>query len=62
MHQDGTTKNDTKLYPLVRTSWEELACWNYSPCIYAYKATDSDRVFVHSSSTSYAASASLLKM
>ena len=31
---------DTKLYPLVRTSWEGLACWNYSPCIYAYKATD----------------------
>ena len=31
---------DTSLYPLVRTSWEGLACWNYSPCIYAYKATD----------------------
>ena len=31
---------DTRLYPLVRTSWEGLACWNYSPCIYAYKATD----------------------
>ncbi len=31
---------DTNLYPLVRTSWEGLACWNYSPCIYAYKATD----------------------
>ena len=31
---------EPKLYPLVRTSWEGLACWNYSPCIYAYKATD----------------------
>ena len=29
-----------KLYPLVRTSWEGLACWNYSPCIYGYKVTD----------------------
>ena len=31
---------EPKLYPLVRTAWEGLACWNYSPCIYAYKATD----------------------
>ena len=31
---------DTNLYPLVRTSWEGLACWNYSPCIYGYKVTD----------------------
>ena len=31
---------DTKLYPLVKTSWEELECWNYSPCIYAYQTTD----------------------
>ena len=31
---------DTRLYPLVRTSWEGLECWNYSPCIYAYGATD----------------------
>ncbi len=31
---------DTSLYPLVRTSWEGLACWNYSPCIYSYRATD----------------------
>lgn len=31
---------DTKLYPLVKTSWEGLECWNYSPCIYAYQATD----------------------
>ena len=41
--QKGSTLQfvfDTKLYPLVRTSWEGLACWNYSPCIYAYKATD----------------------
>lgn len=28
------------LYPLVKTSWEGLGCWNYSPCIYAYQATD----------------------
>jgi len=41
--EEGATLHfvfDTKLYPLVRTSWEGLACWNYSPCIYAYKATD----------------------
>ena len=31
---------DTKLYPLVKTSWEGIGCWNYSPCIYAYQATD----------------------
>ncbi len=31
---------EPKLYPLVRTAWEGLACWNYSPCIYAYQATD----------------------
>ena len=31
---------EPKLYPLVRTSWEGLACWNYSPCIYAYQAKD----------------------
>ncbi len=31
---------DTSLYPLVKTSWEGLGCWNYSPCIYAYEATD----------------------
>ena len=31
---------EPKLYPLVRTSWEGIACWNYSPCIYAYKVTD----------------------
>lgn len=28
---------DTKLYPLVKTSWEGMECWNYSPCIYAYQ-------------------------
>lgn len=41
--EDGATLHfafEPKLYPLVRTSWEGLACWNYSPCIYAYKATD----------------------
>lgn len=31
---------DTSLYPLVKTSWEGIGCWNYSPCIYAYKSTD----------------------
>ncbi|MBM6991854.1 MAG: glycoside hydrolase family 88 protein [Prevotella sp.] len=31
---------DPKLYPLVKTSWEGLGCWNYSPCIYAYQAID----------------------
>ncbi len=31
---------EPKLYPLVRTSWEGLGLWNYSPCIYAYKATN----------------------
>lgn len=41
--EEGATLHfafEPKLYPLVRTSWEGLACWNYSPCIYAYKATD----------------------
>lgn len=31
---------EPKLYPLVKTSWEGMGCWNYSPCIYAYRATD----------------------
>ena len=31
---------DTALYPLVKTSWEGLDCWNYSPCIYAYGCND----------------------
>lgn len=41
--EEGATLHfafEPKLYPQVRTSWEGLACWNYSPCIYAYKATD----------------------
>lgn len=41
--EEGATLSfvfDTNLYPLVRTSWEGLACWNYSPCIYGYKVTD----------------------
>ena len=41
--EEGATLHfafEPKLDPLVRTSWEGLACWNYSPCIYAYKATD----------------------
>lgn len=41
--EEGATLHfafEPQLYPLVRTSWEGLACWNYSPCIYAYKATD----------------------
>ena len=41
--EEGATLHfafEPKLYLLVRTSWEGLACWNYSPCIYAYKATD----------------------
>lgn len=31
---------DPKLYPLVKTSWEGIGCWNYSPCIYGYRLTD----------------------
>ena len=41
--EEGATLHfafEPKLYPLVRTSWEGLACWNYSPCIYAYQAKD----------------------
>lgn len=41
--EEGATLHfafEPKLYPLVRTAWEGLACWNYSPCIYAYKAND----------------------
>ena len=41
--EEGATLHfafEPALYPLVRTAWEGLACWNYSPCIYAYKATD----------------------
>lgn len=28
------------LYPIVATRWEGVDCWNISPCVYAYKATD----------------------
>ncbi len=41
--EEGATLHfafEPKLYPLVRTAWEGLGCWNYSPCIYAYKAND----------------------
>ena len=31
---------DPDLYPLVRTRWEGLDCWNLSPLIYAYQQTD----------------------
>lgn len=31
---------DRDLYPLVKTSWEGMMCWNYSPCIYSYEAND----------------------
>jgi len=31
---------DRALYPIVKTSWEGLGCWNYSPCIYAYQVKD----------------------
>ena len=29
-----------ELYPIVPTRWEGLDCWNLSPCVYAYQATD----------------------
>lgn len=31
---------DPTLYPIVPTRWEGVDCWNLSPCIYAYQATD----------------------
>ena len=31
---------DPELYPIVETSWEGLECFNLSPCVYAFKATD----------------------
>ena len=31
---------DRSLYPLVKTSWEGMMCWNYSPSIYSYGADD----------------------
>lgn len=41
--QSGATLQfafEPELYPVVSTRWEGLDCWNISPCIYAYKATD----------------------
>jgi unsaturated rhamnogalacturonyl hydrolase len=41
--EEGATLHfafEPDLYPLVRTAWEGLECYNYSPCIYAYGATD----------------------
>ena len=29
-----------ELYPIVETSWEGLDCFNLSPCVYAFRATD----------------------
>ena len=29
-----------EIYPIVETAWEGLDCYNLSPCIYAFKATD----------------------
>ena len=29
-----------ELYPIVETSWEGLDCYNLSPCVYAFQATD----------------------
>ena len=29
-----------QLYPIVETSWEDIDCYNLSPCIYAFKQTD----------------------
>ena len=31
---------DPSLYPIVKTRWEGLDCWNLQPCIYAYEAKD----------------------
>lgn len=31
---------DTDLYPLVRTRWEGMDCYNYQPCIYGIDVTD----------------------
>ena len=31
---------ELELYPIVETSWEGLECFNLSPCVYAFKATD----------------------
>ena len=31
---------EPELYPIVETSWEGIECFNLSPCVYAFKATD----------------------
>ena len=31
---------EPELYPIVETSWEGVECFNLSPCVYAFKATD----------------------
>ena len=31
---------EPELYPIVETSWEGLECFNLSPCVYAFQATD----------------------
>ena len=31
---------EPELYPIVETAWEGLACFNLSPCVYAFEATD----------------------
>ncbi len=31
---------EPELYPVVATRWEGIDCWNISPCVYAFKATD----------------------
>ena len=31
---------DTSLYPLVRTRWEGMDCYNYQPCIYGDSVTN----------------------
>lgn len=31
---------DTSLYPLVKTRWEGVDCWNYQPMVYAYQCQD----------------------
>ena len=31
---------EPELYPIVETSWEGLDCYNLSPCVYAFQATD----------------------
>ena len=41
--QEGATllfAFEPELYPVVETSWEGLDCYNISPCIYAFQATD----------------------